>query len=87
MVVESKNVVITQLKETAFMLKAFSMEGRAILTEEIRNGLRNEVMETIARADFCDLVQLIQFDISAKKRCYNVIISVKPSIHRSYVQF
>lgn len=59
MAVESKNDVTTQLSITASIPSDFSMEGKAILMDEIRKVPIKEVMEIISRMETCFLVQFI----------------------------
>jgi len=59
MAVESKNAVTTQLNVTASSPKSFSMDGNAMLTDEIRKVAKNELAATIANIEICFFVQTI----------------------------
>lgn len=59
--VESKKEVTTQLNSIALSLKLFSMAGKAIFMEEIKNVPINEVIATMLNIDICFFVQFIKF--------------------------
>ena len=67
MAVASKKAVITQLSRTASISKLFSIDGRAMLTEEIKNVPIKEVIATMASIETCFLVQFIVILIEATK--------------------
>jgi hypothetical protein len=51
--VATKKPVMIQLSEMALSAKLFSIAGKAILMDDIRNVPINEVMETVIRVDNC----------------------------------
>jgi hypothetical protein len=63
MAVDSKNAVTTQLNVTASSPKSFSMAGKAMFTDEIRNVPKNELAATMANIEICFFVQFILFSV------------------------
>lgn len=59
MAVASRNDVTTQLRVMAFRLNDFSIDGKAIFTDDMRNVPINEVIATIASIDTCLRVHCI----------------------------
>jgi hypothetical protein len=53
MAVARRNAVTIQLSVTAFRSKAFSMAGRAMFIDDIRNVLMKAVIATIAMMEIC----------------------------------
>jgi hypothetical protein len=60
--VANKNEVTTQLRETAPSPRLFSIDGRAIFTEEIRKVPINEETATMVSIEICFLLLNIQID-------------------------
>jgi len=59
MAVASRKAVTIQLSVTAFNSKVFSMAGRAMFIDDIRNVLIKAVMATIAMMEICLRVHFI----------------------------